>query len=268
MASIETNKQWWNESSWSEAGNEWSSGYGTPAMQWHASILPRIHRYLPAATILEIAPGFGRWTHYLKDACREMFLVDLSEKCITACQERFRSEKHLRYHVNDGTSLAMIPPRSVDFLFSYDSLVHVEADVIRAYLEQLPTILAPEGVAFIHHSNLGAFASYFAALDRLPRGRGLLSRWGLVEAGDHKRGRSMTADVFLSQAKAANLQVVSQELVNWGTRRPIDCISVVTRPNSKWDCGYRRWVNLEFAREAEYIRKIASQYDRVRPVET
>ncbi|MEK6280890.1 MAG: hypothetical protein AABN95_11100 [Acidobacteriota bacterium] len=29
--------------------------------------LPRIHPFIPVGTILEIAPGYGRWTHYLKD---------------------------------------------------------------------------------------------------------------------------------------------------------------------------------------------------------
>ena len=262
MASIDQNKQWWNESDWSEAGNEWSSAYGTPAMQWYASILPRIHRYLPAATILEIAPGFGRWTHYLKAACKELLLVDLSEKCIAACRQRFQAETHLRYHLNDGRSLAMIPDRVVDFLFSFDSLVHVEKDVMQAYIEQLPAKLAPDGVAFIHHSNLGEFAGYFAAVDRLPRGRGLLSRLRLVEPGDHKRARSMTGEVFLSLATAVGLKVVSQELVNWGTRRPIDCISVVTRPGAKWDRDFRRWINEDFDREAHYLGKLAALYER------
>lgn len=265
MASIEQNKQWWNESAWSEAGNEWSSGYGTPAMQWYASILPRIHRHLPAPTILEIAPGFGRWTHFLKGACQNLHLVDLSEKCIEACKQRFQADTHIRYHLNDGRSLAMIPDGSIDFLFSYDSLVHVEKDVIQAYLEQLPAKLAPDGAAFIHHSNIGEFAGYFSALDRLSRGRGLLSRLGVVEPGDHKRARSMTADIFVSLASAAGLSVVSQEVVNWATRRTIDCLSIVTRPKSKWDCGFRRWVNPEFGREAQYITQLAALYDRPAP---
>jgi 2-polyprenyl-3-methyl-5-hydroxy-6-metoxy-1,4-benzoquinol methylase len=265
MASIEQNKQWWNESEWSEAGNEWSSAYGTPEMQWYASILPRIHRYLPAATILEIAPGFGRWTHFLKAACCNLVLVDLSAKCIEACKERFAGEKHIAYHLNDGRSLAMVADCSIDFMFSFDSLVHVEKDVIQAYLEQIATKLTPDGVGFIHHSNIGEFAKYFETLDHLPRGRGLLSRLQLVEPGDHKRARSMTADVFLDLATKAGLKVVSQELVNWGTQRTIDCISVFTLPNGTWDRDYQRWVNEDFGREAQYIGQLAALYDRPAP---
>lgn len=262
MASTDQNKKWWNESEWSEGGDEWSSSYGTPAMQWYASILPRIHPYLPAPTILEIAPGFGRWTQFLKSACRELVLVDLSEKCIKACEERFKDEKHVAYHLNDGKSLNMIADNSIDFVFSFDSLVHVEKDVIQAYLEQLSTKLTANGVGFIHHSNIGAFAKYFETLDKLPGGRGLLSGLQLVEPGDHKRGHSMTAATFVSLATNAGLKVVSQELVNWGTHRVIDCISVFTRPNGTWDRPFRHWVNKNFDREAYYIGQLASLYDR------
>ena len=31
--------------------------------QWFGLIFPRIHAFLPTGTILEIAPGFGRWTN-------------------------------------------------------------------------------------------------------------------------------------------------------------------------------------------------------------
>jgi len=261
MASVEQNKQWWNELGWTEAGGDWSSPFGTPAMQWYASILPRIHPYLPATTILEIAPGFGRWTQFLKGMCDTLMVVDLSEKCIDGCKERFKADKNIQYHLNDGRSLAMIPDNAIDFLFTFDSLVHVEKDVIGEYLNQLVAKLTPQGVGFIHHSNLGAFSGHYAWVERLPRGRGLLSRLKLVEKGDHKRAKSMTADVFLSLAAAAGLKVVSQEIINWQSQRPIDCLSVITRPGSIWDREYQRLVNQDFDREAAYIKKLSRLYD-------
>src|SRR4030095_4890255 len=50
---------------WKEAGEEWSQPWGSSAAQWAGTIFPRIRECLPAGTILEIAHGFGRWTHYL-----------------------------------------------------------------------------------------------------------------------------------------------------------------------------------------------------------
>lgn len=63
----------------------------------------------------------------------------------------------MRCYVNDGKSLAMVEDRSVDFAFSFDSLVHVEADVIAAYLNQLGKKLKPGGFTFLHHSNLESY---------------------------------------------------------------------------------------------------------------
>src|SRR5207253_6202315 len=74
---------------WQEAGEEWSVPWGSSAAQWAGTILPRISDCLPTGTILEIAPGFGRWTHYLKDYCDELWAVDKSSECIEACIQRF-----------------------------------------------------------------------------------------------------------------------------------------------------------------------------------
>ena len=85
---------------------------GSSAAQWAGTIFPRIRECLPADTILEIAPGFGRWTHYLKDYCNELWAVDKSSNCIEACQQRFASISHVRCYLNDGRSLSMIPDAS------------------------------------------------------------------------------------------------------------------------------------------------------------
>ena len=74
---------------WSTGGEEWSTWWGgTPAL-WYAAILPRIHAFVPAGTILEIAPGYGRITAYLKDLADRLILVDLADTCIDACRKRF-----------------------------------------------------------------------------------------------------------------------------------------------------------------------------------
>jgi len=54
-------------------------------------------------------------------------------------------------------SLAVAADRSIDLVFSFDSLVHAERDVIGGYLNEFARVLADDGVAFIHHSNTGAY---------------------------------------------------------------------------------------------------------------
>ena len=87
---------------WREAGEEWSQPWGNSAAQWSGTIFPRIREFLPTDTILEIAPGFGRWTHYLKDYCDELWAVDKSSECIGACRDRFAGEAHVHCCLNDG----------------------------------------------------------------------------------------------------------------------------------------------------------------------
>ena len=155
---------------WKEAGEEWSQPWGSSATQWAGTIFPRIRDCLPAGTILEIAPGFGRWTHYLKDYCDELWAVDKSSDCIEACQQRFASVSHIRCVLNDGHSLSMIPDASVDFVFSFDSFVHPDRDVVEEYLRQLGTKLKIGGKGFIHHSNFGEYVN--SPRERLPAAPG------------------------------------------------------------------------------------------------
>src|SRR5947208_6899829 len=74
---------------WKDAGEEWSESWGTSQAQWTETILPRIRECLPTGTILEIGPGYGRWTHYLKDFCDRLVAVDRAAQCIDACRGRF-----------------------------------------------------------------------------------------------------------------------------------------------------------------------------------
>lgn len=257
MPSLEWNKNVWERSyDWVKEGDEWSGEWGSAATQWHWSLLPRIYPFVPTGTILEIAPGFGRWTQWLKDLCGDLILVDLSSKCIAACEERFQHCNHIQYHVNDGLSLAMVPDRAVDFAFSFDSLVHAELDVMESYLRQLREKLTPDGVAFLHHSNIGEYADRIAFLDRLP-GKTLLERCHLIERNPHGRAVSVTAKEVARLAEDVGLRCLSQELVNWGSRRLIDCFSLFTLPGSKWAAASpRRLLNKCFMAEARRARRM------------
>jgi ubiquinone/menaquinone biosynthesis C-methylase UbiE len=262
MPTIEENKKVWDSDyDWKRAGDEWSSAWGGPDLQWYFTILPRIHAFIPAETILEIAPGMGRWTRFLKDLCENLIVVDLSEKCISACKERFRSASHIAYHVNDGRSLAMIADESVDFVFSFDSLVHAENDVIEAYLRQLATKLKKNGVGFVHHSNLGEYSSRYSLLKRAGRWRNPLIKLGLVEPVDiHWRAPSMTAARFKDLAESAGLECLSQEIVNWGAKQLTDCITIFTRKGSRWARPNRVVRNNHFWREAESTNVLSRLY--------
>jgi SAM-dependent methyltransferase len=267
MGTIAQNRHAWDKAyDWKHKGGEWSKEWGGIQMQWHASILPRIHAFVPAPCILEIGPGFGRWTQFLKDLCERLIVVDLSEKCIRACQDRFRPCSHISYHINDGLSLDRVADSSVDFVFSFDSLVHADMEVIESYLKQLADKLTPNGVGFIHHSNLAEYAFYFSWLKKIPNGKikDFFAKLRIIERKSHWRAFSMSAGRFAGLAADAGLRCIGQEIVNWKTspRRLIDCLSVFTCAGSIWEGPNQQIRNHEFMREAAYLSKLSRIYGK------
>lgn len=260
MPTIERNISLWADYDWRQQGEEWSSAWGGSWPQWQWSLLPRIRAFVPTTAILEIGTGYGRWTHYLKHYCDYLIGVDLSENCIQSCKRRFSAHSRINFHVNDGKSLAMVPDRSVGLVFSFDSLVHAEADVLKAYITQLSKKLRPDGVGFIHHSNLGAYRFYYSMKSMIPRGKGLLWRVGLLD-NDGLRAISMTADLFERYAQEAGLQCISQEIVNWSSKRLIDCLSIFTPVASKWARPNAVLRNPDFMIEAQYVRRLSRLYN-------
>jgi 2-polyprenyl-3-methyl-5-hydroxy-6-metoxy-1,4-benzoquinol methylase len=262
MPTIEENQQTWDKSyEWEQQGDEWSSSWGGAEAQWVGAILPRIHGFMPTGTILEIAPGFGRWTNYLRKYCEQLVVVDLSEKCINACQQRFAADTNISYHVNDGKSLAMIPDNSIDFVFSFDSLVHAEADVLESYLSQLATKLTPNGVGFIHHSNLGRYQQAFSLIEKIPSEmRAEIVNPVFLEP-THWRAASMTAQLFADYCDRAGLQCIGQELVNWANEGLlIDSFSLFTPKHSTWSRDNNIVENLSFMKEADSIERLSQMY--------
>jgi SAM-dependent methyltransferase len=271
VPSIGENLDFWEtEYDWNERGDAWSGPWGDAPAQWYGSILPRVRHFLPAQSVLEIAPGFGRWTRFLLDHCDELIGVDLAPRCVEACRRRFADHEKARFDTNDGQSLPMVGASSIDFAFSYDSLVHVESEALAGYLSELARVLKPEGVAFLHHSNYGAYqrsAHAFEPLqgmfDRLPT----VVRAGLIRTGTyrgrHMRASSVTAARFVEQCQDVGLRCVAQELVNWeGGVVLLDCISVVARPGSTWDRPYQVVKNRLFRMDAREIRRSDNAYKR------
>ena len=287
MPTVEQNLFLWGKADgWKDDGDKWSVKWGSTELEWWTSIFPRIRQFVPASTILEIAPGFGRWTQFLKGFCQQLIAVDVSPACIERCKERFASDPQVHCYVNDGKSLAMVEDASVDFAFSFDSLVHVEADVIAAYLNELGKKLKPGGFAFLHHSNLRAYSNSIWLPKTIgrpqpigdggksaPMSRGLwlrrrlqskLTDWGLVNTFDN-RAESMCAKVFREACDPAGLECRTQELVNWNHGPSlVDCFSVVTPRNGRPGKPPRLTRNPHFMAEAERARRTAEIYSSAR----
>ena len=253
MPTIEENKRVWNSQyDWSGAGDEWSEPWGGTQNLWQHVIYPRIKMFLPAPTIVEIAPGFGRWTQFLRQHCERLIGVDITPKCVESCKSRFADSPHVQIAQNDGRTIPIAADASVDFVFSFDSLVHAEADTLQAYLQEIARVLKPSGAGFVHHSNLGQYR----------RLRNLSKRFPpiVVKAGEqinifpkaNWRAESVSARWFLSVVQELGMSPVKQELINWRNRLFLtDCLTTLRRSP-----GVAKEVlcNRRFMHQAEQIR--------------
>lgn len=248
MTTIDTNSQLWGKDyDWGQGGEEWSGAWGGSSMQWRWSLLPRIDAFIPASTILEIAPGFGRWTEYLQHYCDRLIGVDLNANCISACKTRFGHLKKLEFFQNDGRLLKMVADNEVDFAFSFDSLVHADIETLDSYLAEFSRILSPDGVAVIHHSNLAPYSAEYLKN---------------AELDDHGRDHTTSAALFKKSAAAHGLHCFAQELFPWGVagNRLTDCVSYIARAESPWASLHGYVENVGYMQQAHLIAQLSGMY--------
>jgi SAM-dependent methyltransferase len=169
--------------------------------------------------------------------------------CVRACRLRFDGDERLSFYENDGKTLGPVEDGWADFVFSFDSLVHVEQDVIDAYLGEIARVLSPEGVAFLHHSNLAAHA-----------GRNITPELA------HWRGRSVSAESVTRSAARVGLSCFRQELVPWGSKSDllIDSLTSIARIGAVHDRPRDVVANPGFMGEPQRALARATRWRRYR----
>lgn len=208
---IEEQKLWNNESNWSLDGHEWSKSFGTTEDLWNKKIFDGIKEFR-GKKILEIAPGFGRMTQFLSILAGELIVVDLNPLCIQKTKEKL-GHHVLAYFVNDGKSIPKVRDNSQDLVFSFDSFVHMHANVTEEYIKEIYRVLKPGGQGYIHHS-------WFYG--------------GSDNSTENVAGRAnMSPEQFREIVEKHGMEIISQDtisfepLYNWdGT----DCISMFKKP--------------------------------------
>lgn len=187
---IQENYATWQNWEWSQQGEEW-----TVSPEWKQALIDEVLlRYVePQRNVLEIGPGAGRWTETLQRIAQHLIVVDLSDKCIEMCKERFADAHNMEFHVNNGNSLDFVPSESVDVVWSFDVFVHIAPATIDQYLAEISRVLKRGGRGIIHHVK--------AATPRADGDRGWRS--------------SMTAELFATMLRQHGLTLVTQ-FDSWG----------------------------------------------------
>lgn len=147
--SVTTNREVWSSWEWDGGGEEW-----TASEAWKASLIADVLKpTMPSgATLLEIGPGAGRWTHALHERAAQLILVDITDTTLELCRERLGDPANVAYVCNDGSGLREVVTGSVDAIWAFDAFVHIAPLDVASYLVEIRRVLREDGVAVIHHT--------------------------------------------------------------------------------------------------------------------
>jgi SAM-dependent methyltransferase len=171
--SASENRVRWTGWDWSSRGEEWNA-----SGVWKRALIDDVLcRWIPSdGAVVEIGPGGGRWSEVLAARSSRLILVDVSERPLELCRERFSDASNVEYVLSSGSDLPGVVSGSVDAVWSFEVFVHVAPSDQAAYLDEIARVLRPGGVAAIHHAdgrNRGAMPSRQGW--RAPMSRGLFA---------------------------------------------------------------------------------------------
>lgn len=250
MSSASDNEDNYEKFDWSTASEEWMAPWGGTRALWLTSIFPRIGQFLPADRIVEIGCGYGKIAKVLHAfTSTELVLFDISEDCVEKCALVFEESPKTRCLKTDGRSLPDVADNSVDLVFSFYSLVEADAETVQAYLQECGRVLRNDGVAFLHHSNLGMYyQNKDIEVDERLR---LLAGY---------RDTSIDTERVQELADDNDLVCIRQECINWDIKEILsDCFSTLVRPGSKWIQEPKLVLNPEFLSERKRAAKRAHE---------
>lgn len=147
---IDEQRHWNKSEAFSSEGHEWSSRFGSTENLWNLLLRDKVRQYCKGSG-LEIAPGEGRITEYLIKECDSLTLLELNSNPLSKCVVKF-GDRISGYYLNDGKSIASIFKDHFDFIFSFDSFVHVHQNVFFEYIKEMSNCLKSGGIGLIHHS--------------------------------------------------------------------------------------------------------------------
>lgn len=173
--------------------------------QWNTLIWPMI-KGLDFTCVVDLAAGHGRNTEKLRQHAETVWVVDITEENLEACRRRFGNDPRIAYLRTNGVSLAGILDSSVTLVYSFDSMVHFDSDIVRAYLREFARVLKPGGCGFCHHSNYAG--SPFGSFTESPHWRNF-----------------MTRELFAHYCHKEGLTVLDAKVIDW-TIPSLDCCTV------------------------------------------
>lgn len=168
---------------------------------------------LDTTRIVELACGYGRHSAQMLDWNNTKTLVDIVQKNIDFCNQRFAGRQDYAAYKNNGVDLPFLKDNSQTAIFSYDAMVHFDHMIVFGYLQEAMRVLEPGGKFLLHHSNFGGNPGV-----------------------DYRKNPSwrnfMPPGLIFDYAAKAGLRVAHHQVIPWGQHQNIDAITVVQKPRA------------------------------------
>ena len=174
---------------------------------WRTLIFPFISD-CDFSAVIDLGAGHGRNSTMLAPKAKRLLVLDIQSGNVEVCRKRFAGQRHVECAANNGYDLRPAADGAFTLVYSFDSMVHFEKEVVRSYLRDAQRVLRSGGRGFFHHSN------YTGGTD-----------W---RTNPHARN-FMSRELFASHARDAGLQVVRQMVFEWGHVPELDCLSLVEK---------------------------------------
>ena len=132
-------------------GLEWGDPEVVPPLNFikERYVLPYVNAQHKA---VEIGPGGGRWTRYLL-GFETLYVIDYHQELLDEIKRNFGRQRNVRLIKNNGTDFPGVDKNSIDYLFSFGTFVHLDFNLIEAYLLAIRSIIKPGANVVIQYSD-------------------------------------------------------------------------------------------------------------------
>jgi 2-polyprenyl-3-methyl-5-hydroxy-6-metoxy-1,4-benzoquinol methylase len=113
----------------------------------------------PDRDVLELGCGGGKFSKRLAPRCRSLLVTDISLAMVEHAKEELASaglSGNAEFRVLSGTDFNGVEDASLDFVFSYDVMLHLQPQNVFSYLVDARRILRDNGVFMLHQINLSS----------------------------------------------------------------------------------------------------------------
>lgn len=172
------------------------------------TIFLKFFNRLDLTSVTELACGHGRHSEIVQPKAGHLTLIDVFEDNLRTCQERMSQSKNVTYLLGNGYDFQPIKTGSQSAIFCYDAMVHFAPELVESYLKDAARILAPGGLALLHHSNFNPTQDQHYGLNPCAR-------------------NAMTRTMFNAFADAASLELVEARKISWGGHEDLDGVSLL-----------------------------------------